>query len=163
MPFEYLEFSCAIRGNHAHMRARADAATARSARHHRRRQGRGRGQGPGQGPGPSVGVGMGMGSNSAQFFLNRATRVWCTSGSRPALLPARCVATVGRNRCNSSSLERTIATVQTEPLQPLGLLDGFALQTFPRIAINNAPPHGLKHTESDLSFSSNNTEKRISI
>ena len=52
-------------------------AAARPARHHCRRQGRD--QGPC--PGPGVGVRVGLGSNPARFFLNRATRVWCTSGS----------------------------------------------------------------------------------
>ena len=87
------------------------------------------------------GPGSGIGSNPTWFFLNWTTRVWCTSGSRLALL---C--------CNGWK----------EPLQRF-LSGGFALQTVPR---NSAPLRGLKYSEHNnslLSLLRNSDLKRVSL
>ena len=58
-------------------------------------------------------------------------------------------ATVGRNRCNGSCLDRIVATIQTETLQPLGLqmIDFPSNERTPRSAINSAPSVILKYTK----------------
>ena len=84
----------------------------------------------------------------AWFFLNRVTRVWVArsipaplSGSEPprSELPHQRLSVncrVGQAVGQLRRLNRTIATVQTEPLQ---LLDGFGPNCPSRSAINSAP------------------------
>ena len=79
----------------------------------------------GAGPGLGPGAGSGSGPYSVRFFLIRVSRVQVTrsipappSGSEPprATAVSQPLQTVGRLLW----LKRTVATVQTEPLQLLG-------------------------------------------
>ena len=106
-----------------------------------------------------------------QFFLNRVSRVWVTADhTRSAILirntttvdrkPPRTVTMVGRflsemsreplQRLGDFYLKRTIATVQTKPLQPFGRI------CLSWSAINSAPFLSFQHT----SKQSNKTKKR---
>ena len=150
MPFGYLEFSRAIgRELCPHMRARA-AAGGGSGRRWRRARAR-------------VWVWVRV-PYPAWFFLNRVSRVWAAplpapdplrSGSKP---PANgCLKTV----CAVGRLDRTVATVQSEPLQ---LLENSGRKCPSRSAINSAPVSlsQTHQTRNNLSLSLSSELKRVS-
>jgi len=104
---------------------------------------------PVSGPGSGSGSGLGSGSLPAPVIfvpghadMGHADHTRSASGSEPPSATAVCkiVATVGR-------LKRTVATVQTEPLQ---LLVGFRLKYPSRSAINSTPLLSIKTHQQEI-------------